>query len=150
MFYPPWYDLGNISFIVEVLGIGGWRGLSGEDDYMKRMADALRSGARMLSEQCPICGSPLFEIKGQIWCLKCNKRVIKVRGDEEVKEAMATYVLSEVHRTLATKIEEVSVMLSRAVEADEIRSLAETLNILLKAMEQNLKLRTKLEERERE
>jgi len=115
-----------------------------EDDYMKRMADALRSGAKMLSEQCPVCGSPLFDIKGQLWCLRCNKRVVKVRDEEEVGEAMTTYVLSEVHRVLATKIEELSVMLSRTVEPKEVKDLAETLNVLLRAMEQNLKLRNAL------
>ncbi len=122
----------------------------GEDDYMKRMVDALRSGAKMLSEQCPVCGSPLFEIKGQLWCLKCNKRVVKVRGEEEVGEALTTYILSEVHRVLATKIEETSLQLSRTVNQKEIRELTETLNLLLKAMEQNLKLRKTLEQQEKQ
>ncbi len=122
----------------------------GENDYMKRMVDALRSGAKMLSEQCPVCGSPLFEIKGQLWCLKCNKRVVKVRGEEEVGEALTTYILSEVHRVLATKIEETSLQLSRTVNQKEIRELTETLNLLLKAMEQNLKLRKTLEQQEKQ
>ncbi len=121
----------------------------GEDDYMKRMVDALRSGAKMLSEQCPVCGSPLFEIRGQLWCLKCNKRVVKVRGEEEVGEALTTYILGEVHRTLATKIEELNLQLSRTVDQQEIRELSETLNLLLKTMEQNLKLRKTLEQQEK-
>jgi len=117
---------------------------SEEDDYMKRMADALRSGAKMLSEQCPICKSPLFEINGQLWCLKCNKRVIKVRGDEEIGEALTTYTLSQTHEILAAKIEEITVQLSRAVEVEEIRKMAETLSILLKTLEQCVKLKEEL------
>jgi len=117
---------------------------SGEDEYMKRMVDALRSGAKMLSEQCPVCKSPLFEINGQLWCLKCNKRVIKVRGDEEVGEALTTYTLSQTHEILASKVEEVTLQLSRAVDAEEIRKLAETLSILLKTLEQCVRLKEKL------
>jgi len=117
---------------------------SGEDDYMKRMVDALRSGAKMLSEQCPICKSPLFEIDGQLWCLKSNKRVIKVRGDEEVSEALTTYTLSQTHEILAAKIEEVTLQLSRAIDVEEIRKHAETLSMLLKTLEQCVKLREKL------
>ncbi|MEM3921438.1 MAG: Sjogren's syndrome/scleroderma autoantigen 1 family protein [Nitrososphaerota archaeon] len=67
---------------------------SDEAEYMRRMADALRSGAKMLADQCPVCNSPLFEIKDQIWCLKCNKRVIRVSSADprEIKDLTETLI----------------------------------------------------------
>ena len=114
---------------------------SDESEYMRRMADALRSGAKMLSEQCPVCNNPLFEIKGQIWCLKCNRRVIKVTSEEEVEEALTSVALTEVIKTLTAKIEEVNMKLRRAIDADEVRKLIENLISLLKALEAATKLR---------
>lgn len=119
-----------------------------DDDYMKRMTNALRSGAKMLPEHCPICGSPIFEIKGELWCLRCNKRVVKVKSDEEVGQALSVYTLTNTASTLAVKIEELTILLSRAVEVDEVKRLCETLEILLKTLEQTLKVRKLLREQE--
>lgn len=117
-----------------------------EDNYMKRMTDALRSGAKMLSEHCPICGSPIFEIKKELWCLRCNKRVIRVKSDEEIGQALSVYTLMGTVSTLAAKIEELTILLSRAVEVDEVKKLSETLEIMLKTLEQTLKVRKLLKE----
>jgi len=119
-----------------------------EDNYMKRMADALRSGAKMLSEQCPVCGSPLFEIKGELWCLKCNKRVIKVKSDEDIEAALTAYSLGQTTRVLATKIEELTILLSRTTDPDEIHKLSEVLSSLLKTYDQTVKIERILKERE--
>ncbi|HDM26968.1 MAG TPA: hypothetical protein ENG27_01475, partial [Candidatus Bathyarchaeota archaeon] len=39
----------------------------------RRAADWLKRGGRMLSSTCPNCGSPLFEIGGEVWCPRCNQ-----------------------------------------------------------------------------
>lgn len=117
-----------------------------EDNYMKRMTDALRSGAKMLSEHCPICGSPIFEIKEELWCLRCNKRIVKVRSDEEVGSALSVYTLMNTASIIAVKIEELTILLSRAVEVDEVRKLSEALEVLLQTLEQTLKVRKLLKE----
>lgn len=114
---------------------------SDESEYMRRMADALRSGAKMLADQCPVCSNPLFEIKGQIWCLKCNKKVVKVSSEEEVEEALTTITLTEVMKTLTVKIEEVNLILKRAVDANDVKRLTETMISLLEALEKVSKLR---------
>ncbi|MEM0452201.1 MAG: Sjogren's syndrome/scleroderma autoantigen 1 family protein [Nitrososphaerota archaeon] len=111
-----------------------------EKDYMKRMTDALRSGAKMLSEHCPVCGSPIFEIKGELWCLKCNKRVIKIKSEEEIGMAVSTYSLMNTISVLSTKVEELTVILARTVDLEEIRRISETLNIVLGTIEQTIKL----------
>ena len=77
-------------------------------------------------------------------CIRDSKRVIKVHGDEEVGEALTTYTLSQTHEILAAKVEEITLQLSRAVDVEEIRKLAETLSILLKTLEQCVKLKERL------
>ena len=114
---------------------------SDEKEYMRRMADALRSGAKMLADHCPVCNSPLFEIKGQIWCLRCNKRVIKVRGEEDVEEALTAITLSEAIKVLTTKVEEVILLLKRSGDVEETRKLTEAMSRILEALEKALKLK---------
>ena len=121
---------------------------SDEAEYMKRMADALRSGAKMLADVCPVCSSPLFEIKGQIWCLKCNKRVIRVSSEEEIEEAFTGITLNELVKTLTTKIEEVNIALKRAADPKEVKELIKTLIGLLKALELASNLRERFTEQE--
>lgn len=114
---------------------------SEDKDYTRRMADALRSGAKMLAEHCPVCNSPLFEIRNQIWCLKCDKRVVKVRGEEDVDEAIAAIMLSEAAKTLVMKIEEVTLLLKRSVDVEESKKLAEAMKTLLETLEKATTLR---------
>jgi len=114
---------------------------SDDGEYVRRMADALRSGARMLADHCPVCNNPLFEIGGQIWCLKCNKRVIKVKGEEDVEDALTSVTLTEVVKTLTAKIEELNLVLKRAADPEEIGKLAETVKTVLETLEAASRLR---------
>ena len=123
---------------------------SEDKEYMRRMADALRSGAKMLAEHCPVCNSPLFEIKGQLWCLKCNKRVIKVRGEEDVEDALTVITLSEAAKTLAAKIEEATMLLKRSADIEESRKLAEAMKTFLETLEKTMHLRRAFTERKEE
>lgn len=100
----------------------------------------------MLADQCPVCNNPLFEIKGQIWCLKCNKRVIKVSSEEEVEEAVTSITLNELVKTLSAKLEEMNIMLKRSADPQQIRDLTETIIGLLKALETAANLRKKFTE----
>ena len=110
-------------------------------EYMRRMVDALKSGAKMLADHCPVCNNPLFEIKGQIWCLKCNKRVIKVRDEEDIEEALTSITLSEIMKTLTTKVEEINLLLKRTADAEEVKKLTETLKTILETLEAASRLR---------
>ena len=38
------------------------------------MAEYLLKGAKMLSRACPVCDSPLFEHKGETFCVVCRER----------------------------------------------------------------------------
>ena len=122
---------------------------SDDDEYMRRMVDALRSGAKMLADYCPVCNNPLFEIGGQIWCLKCNKRVIKVRGEEDVEEALTSITLTEVMKTLTTKVEELNLVLKRAADPEQVKKLAETIKTILETLEAASKLRKQFTKEEK-
>ena len=112
-----------------------------EKEYMRRMADALKSGAKMLADHCPVCNSPLFDINGQIWCLRCNKRVIKVRGEEDVDQALTAITLSEVIKALTTKLDEATALLNRSAEIEDTKRITETMKLILDALEKASKLR---------
>ncbi|NTW92707.1 MAG: hypothetical protein HGA40_04620, partial [Methanoregulaceae archaeon] len=36
------------------------------------MAEYLLKGGKMLSKSCPSCGCPLFEYKGETFCVVCR------------------------------------------------------------------------------
>jgi UPF0148 protein len=49
------------------------------------MAECLLRGGKMLSKACRACGSPLFEVKGETFCVVCREK-----GKETGKGAPAT------------------------------------------------------------
>ncbi|MDD4126533.1 MAG: Sjogren's syndrome/scleroderma autoantigen 1 family protein [Methanomicrobium sp.] len=63
------------------------------------MADYLLKGAKMLDKACPECGSPLFSVKGDTFCVVCREKALNkspapmtepaadVRGDTGVHAA---------------------------------------------------------------
>ncbi|MEM2083646.1 MAG: Sjogren's syndrome/scleroderma autoantigen 1 family protein [Nitrososphaerota archaeon] len=109
-------------------------------ENIKKMADALRAGAKMLPDICPICKSPLFEIKGEIRCIKCDKKVIKVKDESEATTYTIPYVLRNLDLTLIQKIEELTLKLSKTFDLNEIKNTGEILNILLNVLRESKKL----------
>src|SRR5205809_557159 len=80
-------------------------------DDVKRMADLLKSGATMLSDVCPNCGSPLFKVKGEIFCAKCNKPVVHARATGPQATVSASMLLESVEQTVIGKISETNELL---------------------------------------
>ncbi len=75
------------------------------ESNVKKMAEALKSGATMLEEACPQCSSPLFKMpSGEIYCLTCNRKVILVKSDEEVLKASTPTTLALLEETLLKKL----------------------------------------------
>lgn len=118
--------------------------MSIRDEDIQRMSQALKAGAKMTSDICPVCSSPIFEIKGELWCLKCNKKVIKVKEDAEISDAIIPYLLNNLNSVLLEKIQEMSIKLSRVTELEEIRNITDTLHSLLTVLSQSEALREKL------
>lgn len=76
-------------------------------EVIKRMAGLLRSGAVMLDQTCPICGSPLFRLKnGEIVCPQHGP--IRIVGtEEEAVEATTEAILSELEKTISFRIHQI-------------------------------------------
>lgn len=103
----------------------------GDKEYLKRMADLLRSGATMLEDHCPECNAPLFKVREEVWCARCNRRVIKVKEGEEIP-ATASLSLNDVERTILVKIQETSKLI---MEEKDVANLERLSNLLLKWLE---------------
>jgi UPF0148 protein len=86
------------------------------------MAELLKSGASMLSETCPDCGTPLFRKGNETFCPNCNKPVVIVRSAEQETRLMADRILEDSEQTLLAKIREVN--LAMKVEKDPEKLLA--------------------------
>lgn len=86
---------------------------------VKRMADLLKTGATMLSDVCPECRSPLFKVKGEIFCAKCNKPVVYAKATGPVNVYSPTVLLDSVEQTVIAKISEANELLK--IEKDPER-----------------------------
>jgi len=75
------------------------------------MADLLKSGATMLSDVCPECGSPLFKVRGDIFCAKCNKPVVYARATGPDATISSPMLLDSVEQTIIAKITETNQLL---------------------------------------
>ena len=98
----------------------------------------------MLQETCPVCSSPLFSIRDEMWCLKCNKRVVKVSELDEAGAASIPYILTSLNNTLSAKLEEINILLQRTTDPEEINKLAQTLETLLRIIRESRKLENEL------
>ena len=107
---------------------------------MKEMAELLRSGAKMLSHSCPECGSPLFQLKsGEIWCAKCQRRVVIVPEGEEAPEA--GFQLDTLEQAIVSKLASMTGLLSSEDDPGKLRETAEALNALLASLERLRRIR---------
>jgi len=105
---------------------------------MKQMAELLRKGARMLSETCPECNTPLFQLKdGSLICPMCNKPVIILPSDADI-EVMAHQ--GSIDQTLLNKAKEIQSILETEKDPHKINTLLDTLMNLLDAREKIRKL----------
>jgi UPF0148 protein len=111
------------------------------DGEMKQMAELLRSGATMLSYSCPECASPLFRLKtGEIWCAKCDRRVVIVpEGEEAAAEAGAQ--LASLEKAIVDKLASLSGRLTQESDPENLKAMAEVLDALLSSLERLRKIR---------
>jgi UPF0148 protein len=109
---------------------------------MKEMAELLRSGAKMLSYNCPECGSPLFELKsGEIWCANCQRRVVIVPKGEEESAVTRELLWDSLEQTLGDKLSSLNRLLSMETEPARVRELADAVSVLLASLERLRRIR---------
>jgi UPF0148 protein len=112
-----------------------------EEKYVKRMADLLRQGLTLTDLACPACASPLFKLKsGDLWCAKCEKKVIVVKEGEEPK-ITSSMVLETMEATLLTKIQEIQNKMQTEQNIEELQKLGKALSDLLENLEKIRKVK---------
>jgi len=109
---------------------------------LQNMADLLKQGARLTELSCPACASPLFKLKsGELWCVKCQKRVIVIREGETPEEATKPYMLTELESTVITKIKEMQAKINEEKDPAQLEKLSTTLASLLENLEKINKMK---------
>ncbi|MFW9990402.1 MAG: Sjogren's syndrome/scleroderma autoantigen 1 family protein [Candidatus Odinarchaeota archaeon] len=63
------------------------------NDNIKKMADLLRSGNKMLNKACPVCNNPIFQnSEGLTFCPTCNREILIVDNKDNVKLENKIYI----------------------------------------------------------
>jgi UPF0148 protein len=100
------------------------------------MADMLRQGQTLTGLACPACSTPLFRLKnGDLWCAKCEKKVVVVREGEDTSKLANAMTLDKIETTLLAKIENIRNKMQKTEDADELQKLSTTLSELLGSLE---------------
>jgi len=112
-------------------------------DWAREMAKLLRSGATMLSYNCPECGSPLFRLKsGEIWCARCQKRVVILReGEDEAAVVQRELLWENLEGAILRKLSTLSSLLSEEEEPKRIGEIAESISTLLASLQRLRRLK---------
>jgi UPF0148 protein len=118
-----------------------WLNVVGID--VKAMAELLKSGATMLSETCPECGTPLFRRGKETFCAKCNKPVVIIQTSEDETRLKTDTILESSEQTLMAKIQEVNSALKNETDPDKLVAYGNALSSWLSAIEKLRRLRGK-------
>ena len=107
-----------------------------EEKHIKRMADLLRQGATLTELACPACASPLFRLRsGDLWCAKCEKKVIVVKEGEDPSKIIGLIVLEKLEATLLVKVQEIQNKMEHEQNMEELQKLGAVLSGLLENLE---------------
>jgi len=107
-----------------------------KEQHIKRMVDLLRQGATLTELACPACASPLFRLgSGDLWCGKCEKKVIVVREGEESSKIAGSIVLDTLEATLLAKVQEIQNKMQHEENIEELQKLGTVLSGLLENLE---------------
>jgi len=109
---------------------------------VKKMAELLKSGATMLSETCPECGTPLFRKGKETFCPKCNKPVVIIQSAEQETRLMADRVLEDSEQTLMAKIQEINLAMKKETDPEKLMAYGNALASWLGAIEKLRRLRS--------
>jgi len=107
-----------------------------EEKHIKRMADLLRQGATLTELACPACASPIFRLRsGDLWCAKCEKKVIIVKEGEDPSKITGSIVLEKLEATLLAKVQEIQNKMEHEQNMEELQKLGTVLSGLLENLE---------------
>ncbi|MDH5753840.1 MAG: hypothetical protein OEY95_01325 [Candidatus Bathyarchaeota archaeon] len=118
------------------------RNKAAEEQNIKRMADLLRQGSTLTDLACPACASPLFRLRsGNLWCAKCQKKVIIVKEGEEPAKITGSMVLDTLEATLLAKVQEIQNKMQHEENVEELQKLGTVLSGLLENLEKIRKVK---------
>jgi UPF0148 protein len=113
-----------------------------EEKHIKRMVDLLRQGSTLTDLACPACASPLFRLKsGDLWCAKCEKKVIVLKEGEEPTKLTSSMILDNLEATLMAKVQEIRNKMQQEENAEELQKLGRVLSELLENLEKTRKVK---------
>lgn len=112
-----------------------------DDTSVKKMADLLRRGATMLADACPQCGSPLFKVDDDIYCVRCDRRIVYAESDEEVETQAVRILIPELKETLIGKLKVLNELVESETDVEALTKLANLMVLLLQSLHglENLK-----------
>lgn len=113
---------------------------------VKKMAELLKSGATMLSETCPECGTPLFRKGKETFCPKCDKPVVIIQSAEQETRLMADKILEDSEQTLLSKVREVNLAMKNETDPEKLMVYGNALSSWLSAIEKLRRLRNQASE----
>ncbi|MHA2359578.1 MAG: Sjogren's syndrome/scleroderma autoantigen 1 family protein [Candidatus Thorarchaeota archaeon] len=102
---------------------------------VRKMAELLRQGATMLADACPQCGSPLFKVQEDIYCAKCDRRIVYANSDEEVESHAVKTLIPELRETLITKLKALTEVIDTESDTETLTKLANLMVLLLQALQ---------------
>jgi len=105
-----------------------------DDTSVKNMADLLRQGATMLADACPQCGSPLFKVDDDIYCAKCQRRIIYANSKEEVEQQAVMNLIPELRETLIGKLKALNELVDSETDVEALTKLANLMVLLLQSL----------------
>jgi UPF0148 protein len=108
---------------------------------VKRMSELLKSGAAMLSETCPECGTPLFKLGNDVICPKCNRTVVIIKGPEDEAKLATGQALENTEQIVLAKIQETNASIKNERDPDRLLQLGNLLASWLEALEKVRKLK---------
>jgi uncharacterized Zn finger protein (UPF0148 family) len=110
--------------------------LTENSENIKIMANLLRQGSTLTQLSCPACSSPLFKLQNKdIWCAKCQKRVIIVKEGDPEPEINKAPAFSGLEKTIMLKIQNIEKQLAEENDPEKLTKLGETLSSLLENLE---------------
>lgn len=116
--------------------------MSKESQDIQAMVDLLRQGAALTELACPACASPLFKFRsGDLWCARCQKRVIVVKEGEQPLEATSPMLLNTLESTVLSKIQEINGKLKTEKDPEQLQKLGTILSTLLENLEKIRKVK---------
>jgi UPF0148 protein len=106
------------------------------------MAEMLKQGATLTELACPACASPLFRFKsGELWCARCEKRVVVVREGEDAEKVTSQAHLAALEKTILAKIKAVEKRIGEEENVEELQKLNAVLASLLENLERLKKMK---------